>query len=159
PAAPSKASSLRQARDEVREFLAFALAGERFALPLGAVREIMKLAPITEVPRAKPHVLGILSVRGRITTVFDLRKRLRMPAAEPTRASRIRRVAGADEVVGLLVASVDQVFRLQEDEIELAAAVAGGLSDYVLGVGRPGGSTREDADILILLDPEPLLRR
>ena len=45
-------------RDEVSEFLAFGLNGERFALPLGSVREILKLAPITEVPRARPHVLG-----------------------------------------------------------------------------------------------------
>lgn len=160
PAAPAKASSKgRRAREEVREFLAFELAGERFALPLGAIREILKLAPITEVPRARSHVLGILSVRGRITTVFDLRRRLRMPAAEPTKASRILLVAGSDEVVGLLVDSVDQVFRLQDDEIELAAVVAGDLSEYVLGIGRPGSGAGEEADIMILLDPEPLLRR
>src|SRR5690606_25109353 len=105
----------------------------------------------TEVPRARSHVLGILSVRGRITTVFDLRRRLRMPAAEPTKASRILLVAGSDEVVGLLVDSVDQVFRLQDDEIELAAVVAGDLSEYVLGIGRPGSGAGEEADIMILL--------
>lgn len=160
PAAPSQRGSkvARRGRDEIREFLAFGLAGERFALPLGSVREILKLAPITEVPRARPHVLGILSVRGRITTVLDLRRRLRMGAAQPTKASRILLVEGTDEVVGLLVDEVHQVYRLHEDEIELAAVVAGDLSEYVLGIGRPGGEDDQD-DILILLDPEPLLRR
>lgn len=159
PAAPAKGAKARRAREEVREFLAFELAGERFALPLGAVREILKLAPITEVPRARSHVLGILSVRGRITTVLDLRRRLRMAAATPTKASRILLVSGGDEVVGLLVDSVDQVLRLHEEEIELAAVVAGDLSEYVLGIGRPGSSEGETDDILILLDPDPLLRR
>lgn len=149
--------------DTVRELLAFGLAGERFAVPLGAVSEILKVVPVTEVPRAKSHVLGILSVRGRITTVIDLRRRLRMQPVEPTKQSRILLVGGADEVVGLLVDEVFQVYRLFEDEIELAAAVAGDLSEYVFGIGRPGGGGEADDDgggeILILLDPEPLLRR
>lgn len=160
PSAPPKQGKNRR-RDENREFLAFGLLDERFALPLGSVREILKVLPITEVPRARSHVLGILSVRGRITTVFDLRKRLRMDAPEPTKNSRILLVEGEDEVVGLLVDEVFQVYRLHDDEIELAAVVAGDLSEYVLGVGRPGladGEGSED-EILILLDPEPLLRR
>ncbi len=158
PAAPSKPAKRR--RDEVREFLAFGLASERFALPLASVREILKSSVITEVPRARSHVLGILSVRGRITTVIDLRKRLRMPAPEPTKASRILLVDGGDEVVGLLVDEVFQVYRLHEEEVELAAVVAGDLSDYVLGIGRPGGEQdASEDDIVILLDPDPLLRR
>lgn len=158
PSAPPKQSKTRR-REENSEFLAFGLHNERFALPLGAVREILKVLPITEVPRARAHVLGILSVRGRITTVFDLRRRLRMPPAEPTKASRILLVEGEDEVVGLLVDEVYQVYRLHDDEIELAAVVAGDLSEYVLGIGRPGDDDGSDDDLLILLDPEPLLRR
>jgi purine-binding chemotaxis protein CheW len=159
PAAPAKPA--RRQRDDNSELLAFGLAGERFALPLSSVREILKLVPITEVPRARSHVLGILSVRGRITTIYDLRRRLKLPAAEPTKASRILLVDGGEEVVGLLVDEVFQVHRLHEDELELAAAVAGDLSEYVLGIGRPGGGGDEGnvGDILILLDPDPLLRR
>ncbi|MCC6878062.1 MAG: purine-binding chemotaxis protein CheW [Sandaracinaceae bacterium] len=149
-------------RDEVREFLAFGLQGERFALPLGSVREILKLSPITEVPRARSHVIGILSVRGRVTTVYDLRRRLRMAPGEPTKQSRILLVDGGDEVIGLLVDEVHQVYRLHEDEVELAAVVASDLSEYVLGIGRPAAErdeSRDGDDILILLDPTPLLKR
>jgi purine-binding chemotaxis protein CheW len=159
---PAGPKTPKKKREEVREFLAFGLIGERFALPLSSVREILKLAQITEVPRARPHFLGILSVRGRITTVIDLRRRLRMPAATPTKASRILLVDGGEEVVGLLVDEVFQVYRLHDDEVELAAVVAGDLSEYVLGIGRPGTgeeSAEYGDDILILLDPEPLLRR
>ena len=167
PSGPPRASAKLRAdrRAEVREFLGFELADERFALPLSAVREILKVAPITDVPRARPHVLGILSVRGRITTVFDLRRRLRMPTIAPTKASRILLVDSGDEIIGLLVDAVHQVYRLHSVEIELSATVAGDLSEYVMGIGRPGalhedGELRHVADdILILLDPEPLLKR
>lgn len=162
PAAPgSRAGRGERLGEDVRDFLAFGLAGERFALPLASIREILKTTAVTEVPRSKPWVLGILSVRGRITTIVDLRRRLRMPAAASSKQNRILLVDGGDEIVGLLVDQVFQVYRLQEDEIELAATVAGDLSDHVLGIGRPqqdnGGSSPEE--ILVLLDPEPLLRR
>ena len=162
PSAPPKSRARPDRRAEVSEFLAFGLAGEAFALPLGAVREILKVQPITDVPRAKPYVLGILSVRGRITTVIDLRRRLRMPKATSTKQSRILLVDGGEEIIGMLVDEVHQVYRLHEEEMEMAAVVAGDLSEYVFGIGRPGGASEEGGeqdDILILLDPEPLLKR
>lgn len=147
--------------EEIREFLVFGLASERFGLPLASIREILKTVPITEVPRAADDVLGILSVRGRITTVIDLRRRLRITTTETNKASRILLVAGGEEVVGLLVDEVYQVYRLHDDELEYAAVVAGDLSEHVFGIGRPGGGETGTAeeDIIILLDPVSLLRR
>lgn len=148
--------------ENVSEFLAFGLSGERFGLPLASIREILKVSPVTEVPRSKPWVLGILSVRGRITTILDLRRRLRMPEGGRDKQNRILLVDGGDEIMGLLVDEVFQVYRLAEEEVELAAVVAGDMSEYVLGIGRPGGADGvhlDPDDILVLLDPEPLLRR
>jgi len=160
PATPAKGKGrAERLGHETTEFLAFELAAETFALPLGSIREILKVAPITEVPRAGRDVLGILSVRGRITTVIDLRRRLRMAPQEPDKNGRILLVDGGDEILGLLVDRVFQVYRLQEEELELAAAVAGELSDYVHGIGRPHVEEGEPEEIMILLDPEPLLRR
>lgn len=160
PLAAAKGKPRPERSTEVREFLAFGLGTEKFALPLGAVREILKVLPITEIPRSAPYVLGILSVRGRITTVLDLRRRLKMPPSSSTRVSRILLVDGGEEVIGLLVDEVYQVYRLKDEEVELAAVVAGDLSEYVLGIGRPGSAEQRDEDeILVLLDPEPLLRR
>ena len=64
--------------EQVYEYLGFVLADELYALPLTAIREILKVPPVTEVPRAPHDVMGIISVRGRVTTVLDLRRRLRM---------------------------------------------------------------------------------
>lgn len=160
PAAPSRAKGRAERMGQITsEYLAFELAKEVFALPLSSIREILKLAPITEVPRAPSDVLGILSVRGRITTVIDLRRRLRMPPQDPGKSTRILLVDGGGEIMGLLVDRVFQVYRLQEDELELAAVVAGDLSEYVYGIGRPRErETATENDIMILLDPEPLLR-
>src|SRR6202000_879011 len=68
----------------IREVLAFSLADETYALPLSCVREIMRVPSITEVPRASHEVLGIISVRGQVTTLIDLRKKLHVEAATVT---------------------------------------------------------------------------
>ncbi len=164
--APTSASML--AAPVVRELLAFVIADETYALPLKAVREILKVPPITGVPRAPADVLGIISVRGRITTVRDLRRVLKMPEGPTEKHTRVLLVeAGDDEVIGLLVDRVLQVYRLDEDEVELAAVVGGDMSEHVMGVGRPRSTKKDededgargDEDILVLLDPGPLLRR
>jgi purine-binding chemotaxis protein CheW len=145
------------------DFLAFDLASDRFGLPLRDIREILKVGPITEVPRSRPEILGILSVRGRITTVIDLRVALGRPPVAVRKGSRILLVQGEGEIVGFLVDRVEGVSRLYEDEIEEAGVVAGDLADYVTGVGRPGrfDAEAEDGvdDLMILLDGAAILRR
>jgi purine-binding chemotaxis protein CheW len=137
------------------EYLAFRLGTDVYAVPIGEVREILRFLPLTEVPRAQPDVLGVVSVRGLLVTVMDLRQRLRMSGVEPTRRGRILLVTGAEaEVIGLYVDEVLQVYRLAETEIEIAANVlAGKVADYVVGIGRPEGT------LLILLDLAPILGR
>ena len=71
------------------EFLGFALADELYALPLSSIREIVRVPPVTELPRGPHDVLGIISVRGRVTTLIDLRRRLRMHESPIDGRSRV----------------------------------------------------------------------
>ncbi|NOY94540.1 MAG: chemotaxis protein CheW [Deltaproteobacteria bacterium] len=147
----------------IRDVLSFTLADEIYALPLGSIHEILKTPPITHVPRAPEDVLGIISVRGRITTVLDLRRRLHLEHEPSSARARILLVDSGVELLGLLVDEVHQVHRLTPAEVELSSMVSGELADYVLGIGRPGvgraAETGASAELLILLDPESLLKR
>ena len=138
------------------EYLAFRLGADTYAVPIGEVREILKLPPVTEVPRAPPEIVGVVSVRGLLVTVMSLRARLRLQAPyDLSRKGRILLAMGAhEEVIGLYVDEVLQVYRLAESEIEVAASVLGGrLGDYIVGIGRPEGA------LLTLLDLRPILGR
>jgi purine-binding chemotaxis protein CheW len=141
------------------EYLAFMLAGENYAVRIAHVAEILKPPPITEVPRSSPTVLGVISVRGRLVTVVDLRRRFRLPDA-PVKANIDRKArilladVGTGEQIGLLVDEVQQVWRLAAEEIEPANALGGEQPAHIAGIGRPAG---EDNTILILLDLHPIL--
>jgi purine-binding chemotaxis protein CheW len=137
------------------EYLAFLLAGETYAVPIAHVAEILRPLPITEVPRAAATVLGVVSVRGRLLTVVDLRRRFRLPEAPLERKSRILIAdLGKGEQIGLAVDEVHQVWRLAAEEIEPANVLGGEQPAHIAGIGRPGGG---EGTILILLDLRPIL--
>ena len=51
----------------------FRVAGERFAIPLAAVREVVvPQPPFARVPRASEAVRGVMNLRGRVVAVVDL---------------------------------------------------------------------------------------
>lgn len=140
---PKQAAPLRRSRQQERgprtEHLAFVLAGEVYAAPVALIREILKPPPLTPVPRAPHATLGIVSVRGQLVTVIDLRRKLRLEEGPLTRKARILLVDAIDgEVMGVFVDEVLQVYRLAEDEVEPAAAALGGdVAGYIAGIARP----------------------
>ncbi len=137
------------------EYLAFGLAGETYAVRIAQLAEILRPPPITEVPRAPGNVLGVVSVRGKLVTVIDLRRRLRLVEGPIDRRTRILLVeSGGGEQMGLLVDEVQQVWRLSTDEIEPAGVLGGEQAVHITGIGRPSGV---DGTMLILLDLRPLV--
>jgi purine-binding chemotaxis protein CheW len=51
----------------------FRVAGERFAIPLEAVREVVvPQPPFSRVPRTSDAVRGVMNLRGRVVAVVDL---------------------------------------------------------------------------------------
>lgn len=112
-----------------REFVTFHLDGDPYALPIERVREIVRLRPITPVPRVPEAVRGVISLRGEVVEVLDLGLRLGLPRREAGRASRIVVLHGDDgSMTGLLVDSVRDVLRIPEDRIRPSA---GGDHDAV----------------------------
>jgi purine-binding chemotaxis protein CheW len=134
-------------------YLAFVLAGGTYAVPIANVAEILRPPPMTEVPRAPSIVRGVISVRGKLVTVADLRRRFQLPEAPFDTKTRILLAeAGTGEQVGLLVDEVQQVWRLAQDEIEPPTALGGDQAPHIAGVGRP-----EPGVTLILLELRPIV--
>jgi purine-binding chemotaxis protein CheW len=110
---------------ELRELLVIWLDGDSYALPIERVREIVRLRPITPIPRVPDPVRGVISLRGEIVQVLDLRRRLGLPPAERDAAHRRHRIVvlhGEDgQLAGLLVDRVSEVLRTPAEGLRTPA--------------------------------------
>lgn len=107
----------------IRELLTFDLAGSPYAIPVEIVREIVRLREIAPMPRVPSSVLGVIALRGEIVQVVDLRMRLGLAVADESRRSRIIVLHGDDQkVTGVLVDAVNEVLRVNENEIRLSTS-------------------------------------
>ncbi len=61
---------------EVRKMVTFRIAKEEFAFHMEHVREILRVQTPNQVPDVPDYVLGVLTVRGQILPVIDLRRLL-----------------------------------------------------------------------------------
>src|SRR5207302_8825504 len=59
------------------------------ALPISAVREIVRVPEITSVPSAPDLIEGVINLRGKIIPVMDLRKRFGQTEIHPDKKNRI----------------------------------------------------------------------
>ena len=147
-----RATDARDARP-TRAVLTFVVGGETYGLDILHIREIIKVVEVTEVPRAPAFLLGVISVRGVVIPVLDLRKRMRLDDTPLTRAARILVVERDGGSYGLLVDAVTGVIRFAESEIEpppstLTVADAG----FLAGIGRYLQGKRTRMVILLQLE-------
>src|ERR671911_2098948 len=66
------------------QVLTFTLGDETYGVDILRVQEIRGWSPVTRIPQAQPHVLGVLNLRGSIVPIVDLRMRFHLPRAEYT---------------------------------------------------------------------------
>jgi purine-binding chemotaxis protein CheW len=116
-----------ESSDDIRQLLSFELAGAPYAVPVEQVREIVRMRPVTPVPRTPEEVRGVISLRGEMIELIDLCRRLGLGSIEPSRRTRIIVIKTGDgDVVGLLVDAVREVMRVSAEEIQPATGSATG---------------------------------
>jgi purine-binding chemotaxis protein CheW len=128
--------------------------GEQYGVPISQVQEIIRVGAITMVPNSPPYMEGVINLRGRVLPVLNLRKRLRLPAKDITKESRIVVTETNSKIIGLLVDTVSHVIKVPPGFVEDAPEeVLEVDTDYITGVGK----LKER--LIILLDLEKLLKR
>jgi len=73
---PGAIPSLQRHVAEVQKMVTFRIAKEEFAFHMEHVREILRVQTPNQVPDVPDYVLGMLTVRGQILPVIDLRRLL-----------------------------------------------------------------------------------
>jgi purine-binding chemotaxis protein CheW len=123
-----------------RQYLTMTVCGERYALPIGDVREVVEYGRVTALPRAAAYLRGIVGLRGRSVPVLDLRRRFGLADAARVEESAIVVVElpGGDgaAVAGLLADAVHEVVEIAPGNVQAPPRFGAGESaDFVVGIG------------------------
>ena len=123
------------------KYMAFKLADETYGIEILAVREIIRLMQVTQIPRTREFVRGVINLRGKVIPVIDLRLKLGMPRAEASEQSVIIvlqcEVGERQLTMGFLVDQVLEVLSLDAGQIEPPPSFGADVDlDFILGVGK-----------------------
>lgn len=136
----------------LEEYLCFRVAHEEYAINIMAIKEIIKPRDVTEVPRMPEFISGVISLRGIIIPIMDMRLRLALPSVPRTGRERVVVLRNGTGFCGVFVDEVLQVAKINKSDIEAPPAVLDGIDrDFVKGLGR------FDKRMLILLNLETIL--
>lgn len=153
-----RAIELAEAPDRDREagemlaLVVLRLGGDRYAVPITSVREILRIGRVTPVNTAPAFVHGVINLRGVIVTVLDLRVFFGIEASPVGEAARIVIAEGGGMAVGILVEQVEEIIDLPATQVKPPLSPAKGIAeDYVSGIAALGGQ------MVVLIDLEKVL--
>lgn len=141
---------------EAGQYLTFYVGGERFAIGILDVQEIIEVVNITRVPMMPEHIRGVLNLRGNVVPVVDLAARLGHTRSEITKRSCIVLTEVShdetSQIIGMLVDEVNEILEIPKNALQPAPDFGASIrTDFIQYMGRI------DDDFIILLDVNHVL--
>jgi purine-binding chemotaxis protein CheW len=144
-------------------YLTFRLGSESYGLPVLGVREIIRLCPITPVPRMPAYIKGVINLRGKVIPILDLRAKFQLSSGSYGERACIIVVQVGDPpatltLMGAIVDAVEEVVQLTEAELEPTPDF-GGMPEtaYILGMATIHGGVKTLLDLNKVFLTEGLL--
>ena len=127
---------------------------ENYAVPIEQIKEIRNFSEITNVPKAKKYVKGIMNLRGLIIPVIDIKKRLGFGDVDILNQSDYKIIIAdvRDSIYGIIVDKVDQVLEITSKQIEPIPSDSFESHHYIKGVVKIQGQLIVLLDIIALLE-------
>ncbi len=144
-----------------RLLVTFRLGGERYALDIHRVREVVECGAITRVPRAPAALRGVINLRGSVVPVVDLAVKVGLPPTPLARRTCVVVVELGDgeeaAAVGVLADQVDRVLELPAADVEPAPRFGTPVHvEHLLGLAKVGDEFVLVLDIARLLSADEL---
>jgi purine-binding chemotaxis protein CheW len=132
------------------KFAVFKIGDEIFGISIDRVVEILKVQKIFTIPGLPEFLSGVMSVRGNIVPIMDLRRRFGLQPSG--KKERIIIVRYGKEKIGFLIDDIKEILPLSAGEIKNPPSIFKGFrTEYLTGLSKLG------ENIIILLNIDNLL--
>jgi len=141
-------------REETIQLVVFRLAREWYGVDIRKVKEIVRLNRVTYLPSGPEHIAGIVSLRGNILSVTDLKVLLNLSPEPPAEKARIIAIESGILETGLIA---DEVI----GSIELPVRVIGPVIPTIPAEGARylEGLCKVDNKLIALINVEKVLEK
>ena len=136
----------------IRQLVVFTINSEEFGIEIDCINSIEKMLEIFKIPNTPEYIEGLVNLRGKVHTVFNLRKRFNLPCPELDENNKIIMANTSAAVIGIIVDEVREILKVEESDIEAAPKALSNLKDkFLRGIAKAGSR------VVILLDLEKVL--
>lgn len=144
-----KSETIEKIEKKKDKYILFNVNNDKYAIELNLVKEINRINKMTKIPKSSKYIRGIINLRGDTVPIIDLKKRFNSEEIEITEVSRILVVNIENQLIGLLVDSVNKLIAM--DYIKL-----GSNSKFIKGLGEYNNESILLLDLNNLLDKNEL---
>jgi len=113
------------------QYLTFQVLGERYAVNILDIKEIIEVTQMTRVPMALAAVRGVMNLRGNVAPVIDLAQRFHDCRTTLDRRSVILvvqlEIEGEWQVMGMLAEEVSEIVEIAPDQFQSAPEFGAGI--------------------------------
>ncbi len=142
-----------QTEGAMKRLIPFSLADGWYAANIENVLEVLEVPSITSVPGLPDFILGVINIRGDITSVTDLRQLSGLGKTSITSESRIIVICAAGKATALVVDTLGKALALPFNSIHPdLSGIPAIKTDYIKGEARPA-----DGHLLTILDMEKIM--
>ncbi len=100
-----------------QQLVVFSLGSEEYALPIGAVHEIIRFTEPRTVASDAAWIRGVIGLRGKIIPIFDLASRMALDTGD-AQPGKIVIVESGTGQVGVMVDEVEEVLTVSSEQLE-----------------------------------------
>ena len=133
----SDVAVINNSKEDDKQYIVFCINGENFGIDIAQINSIILMPNITFVPKMPEYFEGIMSLRGSVIPVINLRKRMNLEAKEYDKDTRIIVInLEDDKMMGIIVDEVKEVMNITNDQIQVPSPYLKKEDSLISGVGK-----------------------
>lgn len=136
-----------------KQYAVFLINGEEFGLDIEKISIIEPMPRVFKIPNTPDYIEGLANIRGKVHTIFNLRKRFHLPCPEFTEDTKVIIAKASDSIIGLIIDGIREIVSIDDSQYEPVPKALSSVKDkFLTGTAKIGDR------LILLVDLEKVIK-
>lgn len=132
-----------------KQYVLFEIAKQQFALEINYTDEVFQIKSVLTIPVTPSYIVGIMSIRGMLTTVVDLRHLFDLKEESAMGSDKAIICKNDQFQIAVITDEVLGLEFIADDDIQLASVLLSNIpSNYITGITNNGTIVINGANLI-----------